>query len=291
MTSPTTFLKIGSFLPSAILVSVAMMFAGLYEWVNAAWTLDDAPTVMITEKASTKDKPKWIRRRRPVLHALGILIATHFLGLLVFCAITTSLFAKYWSVSLQYLVCMTKVSYTPTGAFPAASICRLCAPIGHCPHHLHLSTSAAQCSAFIPREILEPLSSLHRDIHNIRSQLFSCSGPRNPPWTTSNSRIPDPHILIKCRYTVRQIHCIYCTWIWVDSLGTGRDYKSYLELGNSRGMVRSIYMHSVRATGATSRARMSLAVTVNNLYKILFLHTNNIHKPYSVATRRRLTDR
>jgi GPI-anchor transamidase subunit GAA1 len=101
MTSPTTFLKIGSFLPSAVLVSVAMMFAGLYEWVNAAWMLDDAPTGTAKEKTDAKEannEPKWIQRQRPVLRALGILIATHVLGLLVFAAITSSFFIEHWTV-------------------------------------------------------------------------------------------------------------------------------------------------------------------------------------------------
>jgi glycosylphosphatidylinositol transamidase len=100
MTSPTTFLKIGSFLPSAVIISVAMMFTGLYEWVNAAWILDDTPAVT-TEKVDAKDvmkKPR-IRIRRPVLQALGILIATHILGLLLFSAISKPIFAKYWMVS------------------------------------------------------------------------------------------------------------------------------------------------------------------------------------------------
>lgn len=92
MTGPEIFLKIGSFLPSAVIVSVAMMFAGLYEWVKASWIPDDAPTG--TSEKKTDTEPKWIRRRKPVLQALGIMISTHVAGLLLFSVITSSFFNK-----------------------------------------------------------------------------------------------------------------------------------------------------------------------------------------------------
>lgn len=101
MTGPTTFLKIGSFLPSAVLVSVAMIFSGLYEWVNSAWIPDDGPTATAMDTKGAIDRPKWIRRRRPVLQALGILLATHILGLGLFSAITTPFFAENWTVRFQ----------------------------------------------------------------------------------------------------------------------------------------------------------------------------------------------
>ena len=93
-------------MPSAVLVSVAMIFTGLYEWVNSAWILDEAHTESTKGALDAKngiEEPKWIRRRRPVLQALGILIATHILGLLLFLVITTSFFAEYWTVRSQML--------------------------------------------------------------------------------------------------------------------------------------------------------------------------------------------
>lgn len=101
MTGPVTFLKIGSYLPSAVIVSVAMMFAGLYEWVNAAWFRDDTvaePNKDKVEGKLTTEQQKWVRRRRPVLQVLGILIATHMFGVLLFLVITTSVFIRYQSV-------------------------------------------------------------------------------------------------------------------------------------------------------------------------------------------------
>ncbi|KZT68147.1 Gaa1-like protein [Daedalea quercina L-15889] len=87
---PTTFLKIGSFLPSAILVSVAMMLRGLREWVNAGsvWVPNATPG----EKNETIGGPayngQWLRRQRPVLKAIVIMVASHALGMVVFYLLT-----------------------------------------------------------------------------------------------------------------------------------------------------------------------------------------------------------
>ncbi|KAH8826974.1 Gaa1-domain-containing protein [Flagelloscypha sp. PMI_526] len=76
------FLKIGSYLPSAILVSVAMMFGGLRVWTDAGWILLDN-----TEK---KDGKQWKRRQRPVLRALSIMGTTHVLGFGLFWLLSQS---------------------------------------------------------------------------------------------------------------------------------------------------------------------------------------------------------
>ncbi|KAG5647282.1 hypothetical protein DXG03_000818 [Asterophora parasitica] len=70
MTGPDQFLKIGSYLPSAVLISVAMMFGGLRVWVDAAWTSSYA----INGKGGSE--LKWSKRRRPVLRVLMISITT-----------------------------------------------------------------------------------------------------------------------------------------------------------------------------------------------------------------------
>ncbi|KAJ3787413.1 Gaa1-like protein [Lentinula aff. detonsa] len=75
LTSYDRFVKIGNYLPSVILVSVAMMFGGLQVWVDAAWMgrrhdkHEEGSTGMV-----------WIRRRRPVLEAVSIVLGTHILG-------------------------------------------------------------------------------------------------------------------------------------------------------------------------------------------------------------------
>ncbi|KAH9934715.1 Gaa1-domain-containing protein [Fomitopsis serialis] len=84
LVGPTTFLKIGSFLPSAVLISVAMMFCGLQGWVKAgwAWVIGEAPDNTPGEKIVRDGR--WSRRRRPVLKAIVVMAATHALGAVVF---------------------------------------------------------------------------------------------------------------------------------------------------------------------------------------------------------------
>ncbi|ETW86085.1 hypothetical protein HETIRDRAFT_380329 [Heterobasidion irregulare TC 32-1] len=96
MTTPGTFLKIGKYLPSAVLIGTALMFGGLGEWVNAGWT----QVVEDDEGDEKKDadpegpKVKWIRRRRDVLPVLGIMCATHGVGAILFTALSSTWFMK-----------------------------------------------------------------------------------------------------------------------------------------------------------------------------------------------------
>ncbi|KAF8163462.1 Gaa1-domain-containing protein [Crassisporium funariophilum] len=95
LTGPQRFLKIGIFLPSAILISVAMMFHGLSTWVHAGWI--QRPEGELKEKldpASSTQAPQWEQRKRPVIGALAIMIATHLLGLVLFTLITTPCFMR-----------------------------------------------------------------------------------------------------------------------------------------------------------------------------------------------------
>ena len=103
LTGSQTFLKIGFFLPSAILISVAMMFHGLSTWVDAAWIaeIDTGPTEK-EDSLSLSMSPsiKWRNRKRPVITVLGIMISTHFLGLFLFWTITRSWFMENCQVGL-----------------------------------------------------------------------------------------------------------------------------------------------------------------------------------------------
>ncbi len=74
-TTPDAFLKIGHYLPSVIVISVAMMFGGLKQWVNAGWR---------QREASEGLNIKWERRPRQVLEALLLMLATHIFGGSVF---------------------------------------------------------------------------------------------------------------------------------------------------------------------------------------------------------------
>ena len=93
-----TFMKIGSYLPSAVLISTAMLFGGLGEWVNARWTLRieaESTAEKVVPESTTRPLPplrKWSTRRRPVLPAVFIIIGTHLLGSALFYVLTTSYF-------------------------------------------------------------------------------------------------------------------------------------------------------------------------------------------------------
>jgi len=99
---PTWFLKIGLYLPSAILVSVAMMFHGLSIWVDAGWIKDDAAKQDEKRVEVQPTTPQWKRRQRPVIGALSIMAATHVLGLVLFGVISSSLFMKDYKVFHQF---------------------------------------------------------------------------------------------------------------------------------------------------------------------------------------------
>jgi GPI-anchor transamidase subunit GAA1 len=105
MTGSQKFLKIGLFLPSAILISVAMMFHGLSTWVDAAWIREINLGPTEKEDSLTLSTPpsiKWRNRKRPVITVLGIMISTHFLGFLLFWTITRSWFVKNCQVGLFF---------------------------------------------------------------------------------------------------------------------------------------------------------------------------------------------
>lgn len=84
----TTFLKIGSFLPSAVVISTAMMFGGLGLWVDSYWLLQTSRNLK-AEKSTQSEV--WVTRRRPVLKALGIMIATHVVGVGLFYVRTSAI--------------------------------------------------------------------------------------------------------------------------------------------------------------------------------------------------------
>jgi hypothetical protein len=101
MADPDKFLKIGYFLPSAVLVSVAMMFGGLKLWSDAAWTRD---AIEKDKGSKGSEAAPWRRRRRPVLVTLSIMIFTHILGIALFFAVN-----KPWCIE-NHKVCWNCVT-------------------------------------------------------------------------------------------------------------------------------------------------------------------------------------
>ncbi|KAI5114767.1 hypothetical protein M0805_005007, partial [Coniferiporia weirii] len=84
LTTPATFLKIGHFLPSVIMISIATMFKGLSVWVDAGWRKEEREDTGEKEKPPTDDsRTEWVSRSRPVLDALFVMLATHAVGALL----------------------------------------------------------------------------------------------------------------------------------------------------------------------------------------------------------------
>ncbi|KAK7020446.1 Gaa1-like protein [Favolaschia claudopus] len=101
LATPDHFLKIGSFLPSAVLISVAMMFAGLKIWSDSAWIPDTSAAI---EKEGENNGNKWIERIRPVLPVLGMMISTHIGGVALFYVLTTAWFSHNQTIASILLV-------------------------------------------------------------------------------------------------------------------------------------------------------------------------------------------
>ncbi|KAI6036310.1 Gaa1-like protein [Pisolithus microcarpus] len=115
-TSPGTFMKIGKFLPSAVLVSAAMMISGLGDWVNAGW-LHEAVTENDREEAAAggpsnkiqgKKMVRWRMRRRPLLRPIFTVLGTHAMGLLAFNLMRSPIFVEnYLAASLLLFGALT----------------------------------------------------------------------------------------------------------------------------------------------------------------------------------------
>ena len=103
MTTPSSFLKIGSYLPSAVLIAAALMFGGLRQWVGAGWVeLEDKQPFLEKGKGAdiaVASKKKWAPRRRDLLGAFVVTAASHLIGLALFVIISQAWF------DIRQLVC------------------------------------------------------------------------------------------------------------------------------------------------------------------------------------------
>ncbi|KAH9993783.1 Gaa1-like protein [Russula vinacea] len=71
MSTPSSFLKIGTYLPSAVLIAAALMFGGLQEWGKNADIV-------------TASRKKWVPRRRDLLGAFVVAAVSHLYAYLRF---------------------------------------------------------------------------------------------------------------------------------------------------------------------------------------------------------------
>ena len=125
----TTFMKIGSYLPTAVLVSTAMLFSGLGHWVEARW-IAKAEKADRSEKGQqsadvrgTHAQVKWLSRRRHVLPSLSIQIMTHLGGVGLFYVYTRPSFLSRKEVSVFSLKAGTPLTILVQGSI-ATRVCR-----------------------------------------------------------------------------------------------------------------------------------------------------------------------
>lgn len=110
ITTPSSFLKIGSYLPSAVLIATSLMFGGLREWVSAAWVeLEDGHSSPGKGKVAgifSTSKKKWVPRRRDLLDVFVVMVASHLVGLTLFVILCQAWF------DIRQLVCFGLSRFT-----------------------------------------------------------------------------------------------------------------------------------------------------------------------------------
>jgi glycosylphosphatidylinositol transamidase len=105
LTSAQSFIKIGGYLPAAVIMSVAMTFGGLALWAEAGWlqthtvepSKDQKSEISSNENVETPKR--WIRRSRPVIDAFILVGCTHFLGAVMLFALGTKASVQAFTVS------------------------------------------------------------------------------------------------------------------------------------------------------------------------------------------------
>ncbi|KAM6500391.1 Gaa1-like, GPI transamidase component domain containing protein [Amanita muscaria] len=96
LTAPDRFLKIGSYLPSVLLISVAMMFGGLTAWNGASQSSDKKRANSVNASDTS----------RPVLSSLILMASTHVFGVLLFWALSSAWYSdRFYLVSLTLTAC------------------------------------------------------------------------------------------------------------------------------------------------------------------------------------------
>ncbi len=91
LTGPTTFIPIGKYLPSAVLIGIGMELNGLHRWVSSGWRC-------VSESDGIR---RWSRQRRPVAIVFSIMLGTHLFGLFLF-TVTTRIPTQVWQVNFFF---------------------------------------------------------------------------------------------------------------------------------------------------------------------------------------------
>lgn len=160
----------------AIVISVALMFGGLGDWVGAGWTLASG----IDEKQSATLNSKWVPRRRPVLRPILIMLSTHLTGVMLFFAITSQSFIAYQTVSSQSRCLKTLPRTDPRNVLVILDIA-LCLSSDFSAGLLIDIRSGVDFwrrTAPYAAQVAQLMFSVHRDLCHIRAKLLPRSHAR-----------------------------------------------------------------------------------------------------------------
>ncbi|CAE7168512.1 unnamed protein product [Rhizoctonia solani] len=105
LTSAQSFVKIGGYLPAAVIMSIVMTFGGLALWVEAGWFQVPATVSEGDQKSETDDdepvepSKQWLKRSRPVVDAFALVGCTHLIGAALLFALGTKPSVQAFTVS------------------------------------------------------------------------------------------------------------------------------------------------------------------------------------------------
>lgn len=202
------------------------MFAGLRQWVDAGWENVDRT---------------WVRRQRPVLHALSLVIATHVLGLLAFLAAMVS-----GSPVVRILLSV------------AHYLIRLCAgfidyPYSSLRYHPAGSAFVFSSRSWHPLQIIQPLSRFHNHIRHLPPQFLAGRVPRDPLGHT-----PDCYTFDSLAGLQNNSRGFFRgSWLRTDSVLALRSPASDLGMDNIRDLVRAIHVYRLCSTVPAGLCRQS----------------------------------
>jgi glycosylphosphatidylinositol transamidase len=136
LTGAQSFVKIGGYLPAAVIMSIAMTFGGLALWVQAGWLQthvvvvepsEDLKAELANAEKAAESPQRWVRRSRPVVDALLLMGYAHILGVGFLFALGTRSTVELFTVSLYSTVFILLLANSiclqtyPTGSLIALS--------------------------------------------------------------------------------------------------------------------------------------------------------------------------
>jgi len=259
MTGPQRFLKIGFYLPSAILISVAMMFHGLSTWVDAGWVQEHTDHAASEQKNTTDSQNlTWKRRKRPVISVLCIMIATHLLGMMLFSVVSSTWFMENYKALVLSLYIPPKSVLTCFQDSFAHGFHRVCirTTFGFAnPPNLE----PRNCFNFFGLESIKSLFCINCHLDYYSPQLFAGSVSDCVHWNTSRFFLA-PSITPLAADEIRRLHHFGTR---LAALPPGGNGAGCMELGGSYGVVRTVHMRRLSPVDSPSLGYVSLATIIS----------------------------